>query len=1390
MRLRILLRAELAETPFGALVGIVIGALVVGGLLILAANGAQAFSTYRQSIDAQTNGQLVVDRLERDAGSARSVFVPSTDIAGASNSDGHQVSYYVVDAQGVGSFASYCYTAAAGDCNAAQPGKSLGRYTFVYGQSAQPDSTSNGKVTAVPLTSFSAATLNASDLLDAAKNPISAAYFAQRGVTHITDVARQTGYPGVVIGNQVTAVSIGTAVETRAVHLVAKPIAGAQQVSVATYTPAPYTLTASTNTLTFSSPLAAAQAFVLAENNYGTRSTTPAQDYWLSASTCSSVGRTSPGSPLTPNSNGTGAATVTFSPIVQAAPAGESCSLTYDDNVPQATAVSIVVGQTHLPVASAPTTVLTGSAFSANFAEQNYPVPAGAVNASASGPCTTPALASGADDGSDNYNAAYTVTATSAGTCILTFTDSYGQPANATVVAYGPIAAAPASVSIGVGSTANVNASEANYPGALYVGATTCTGTAVITDPGGGSWTYNGSTLWGGGLGPGPVAFAITGTAPGNCTMTVAGYSSAPAQTVAVNVYGNLVVSPNTVNLGIGGSSTVIGTEADYSGPIVIQSSTCGTLAGVTGGGTGPGPVGFTVTANTAGTCTFTVAGGADSPTQTVTVNVHGNLSVSPKTINIGIGGTGDVTTSEYDYTGPLYDVSDTCGSSGFARITNPGDGSWTYNGTTYYGGGLGPGPRHFEITGEAAGTCTLDVGDANGSVVPVTINVYGLLAIAPSLTWADVGTFPNPNGCTNAPGPCSLTPVEANYAGAITITPSSTCSNAWSFNANGTWTPDAVSVASGATVDVAPEYNVNCTATATDTNGQSVTVSLNAGSPILYSKASASGPWNASVAENFPLPTSPAHTVWAHMDGAQGPLSFGTSCSGLASVTQTSATTGDATFRVEPDGVHAGAPLCQFYAISDVGNPGANVQITVGASATPTPAAPGPLQISLDDASWASSVSASLDAGQTIPVYAQKTNSSDPLEVQPGTSCGWEAIRYFPHDGIGPIPPPLYWEATVATLAGGGSAPDAYFNLVGGPYPTGADSDPSLIVPGTDQCNLAVYDPITGESDPVYVNVAYVAPPAPPPSPVVIGPIEVASASGGPWSPGISMTWSIGQSSDQWFFAWDPNNPGYSNDLYLSPESGNCANFAIGNGSSGGAYDPASQMPDNWGYGSGQYASWAAHVASAFDGSQCTLDIFDQSGSASASVTLIAAPAPTPPTTDPTCPPPTIGTPPYCVTNPTEPTTMSASGVLHAQCGIIPHQTTPEVDWDDICGVYGGVGIYNIPTGEPTDSNGNTPIVLNPSIGNDADFSAWAGMPNEAGRGTTANLYVNSGGNVTTIPFTVNLDGSLSVTYPGALPSTPYIWITVRFTWGPMRGTQAINADIEPVTVTATIGA
>ena len=80
--------------------------------------------------------------------------------------------------------------------------------------------------------------------------------------------------------------------------------------------------------------------------------------------------------------------------------------------------------------------------------------------------------------------------------------------------------------------------------------------------------------------------------------------------------------------------------------------------------------------------------------------------------------------------------------------------------------------------------------------------------------------------------------------------------------------------------------------------------------------------------------------------------------------------------------------------------------------------------------------------------------------------------------------------------------------------------------------------------------------------------------------------------------------------------------------------------------------------------------------------------------------------------------------------------------------------------------------------------------MPNEAGRGTTANLYVNSGGNVTTIPFTVNLDGSLSVTYPGALPSTPYIWITVRFTWGPMRGTQAINADIEPVTVTATIGA
>ena len=1383
MRLRILLRPEAAETPIGALIGIIIGTLVVGGLVLLAANGAQAFSTYRHSIDAQTNGQLVVDRLERDAGSARSVFVPTTDVAGASNSDGHQVSYYVVDAQGNGSFASYCFTAAAADCSSAQSAKTLARYTYVYGTSAQPDSTSNGIVTAVPLTSFSASTLYASDLLNAAKNPISAAYFAARGVTHVTDVARQTGYPGVVVGNQVTAVTIGTGVETRAVHLVAKPIAGAQQVVVATYTPAPFAFTASTNTLSFKSPLAAAQSFLLSENNYGTRTTSPAQDYWLGSSTCATVGSTAPGSPLAPANNGTGNATVTFTPVVHVAPAGESCTLTYDDNVPQGTTVSIVVGATHLPLATAPTAVLAGSAFAATFSEQNYPVPAGTVSASvASGPCTTPALSSGADDGSGTYNASYSVTATAPGSCILSFTDSYGQYTTATITAYGPISLAPSSISVGIGSAVNVTASESNYPGAIYDQSTSCAGIAAITDPGGGSWTNNGTTYYGGGLGPGPVDFSVTGASPGNCTFTVAGYGGAPPQSVSVNVYGNLVVSPNALNVGVGGSATALGTEVDYGGPIVIQSTTCGGIASVGGNGSGPGPVPFTVTGSAAGTCTFTVAGGADSPTQTVAVDVHGKLVVTPKVINIGIGAHTAVTASEADYSGPLYDQSDDCVSGGYATITNPGGGSWTYNGTTYYGGGLGPGPRYFTITGQNAGTCTLNVADTNGAVTPVTINVYGALAITPSLTWADVGTFPNPTGCTYAPGPCSLTPVEAGYSGAITVTPDTSCSNAWSFNADGTWTPGGVSVASGANIDVAPQYNVNCFATATDTNGQAVTVTLNAGSPILYSKASANGPWNTTVTENFPLPTSPAHTVWAHMDGAQGPLSFGTSCAGYASVTQTSATTGNATFRVQPDGVNSGAPLCEFYAISDVGNPGSNVQVNVGA--TPVPAPPGPLQVSLDNSSWGPSVSAAIDVGQTIPVYGQKTNSTDPLEVQPGTFCGFESYRIFPHDGVGPAPPPLYLTQTIATLGGSGSAPDTAFNLVGGPSATGSDSNGALVVPGSDACDLAVYDPITGESAPVYVTVAYVAPPPPPVVPPAVGPILVSTTSGGPWFPAISMTWSVGATADQWFYAFDPNNPANPNNVYLTPASGgNCGNFAIGSATSGGAYNPASSMPGNYGYGSGQYASWTSHVASAFDGSQCTLTVSDTYGSQPASVTLVAAPAPVYP---PQCPVGTTGTPPNCI--PVTAVTMNGSGALHAQCATIPSPPIIEQDWRVVCGISGSASIYNIPTGEPTDTNGNTPIVLTSSIGGDPDFSGW-GMTNQAGVGTSAILYVNNGGNISNFRFTINADGSASLVYPGALPATPYIWITASYRWGPIQGGNPLDADIAPFTIQATIG-
>jgi len=545
------------------LVGIAIFAMLAGSIFFATTTFGRSLTQSAAAQAATTNASTLVDSVERDAKSSIAIFVPPADVAHNANSDGHEVDFYARDARGSGgSFQSYCYKVSSNACGTTQAVGALGIYRYAW--SALPQNGGTGATYAGTIgeniTSFSAKTVPASALLDSTQNPTTAAYFAKIGVTSATDVARNTGFPGVLAGNRVTFVTFSNSIATRALHLLAGSQPTHRNIIVATYTPPPNPLTVSGGnaTLNFLYPLAAAQAVTFVENNYGTRSTTPAQVYNVIGTTCGTNATYTPGT-ITPASDGTGSGSMTVQPVVKAQPAPISCTVTVADNSAQSQNVTVNIGQTYAPTASPPAAGRPGQNGIFAIAEQNYPPLAFSI--ALAGPCNSPPMVSGPQTGG-SYVEQVQVAFSAAGVCTITATDAYGQTTSSSVSVYNDpvytlsIPSGPAPNPLAVGGTATFTATAAQSQSSVPAGTPGTVPVSITGSSGPCSTAQLDSTT-----------FSFTALAAGTCSMTIAANAGGVSNATTQN-------SPATATLTVSAAATPTPTPTPAATPIPTPTPT------------------------------------------------------------------------------------------------------------------------------------------------------------------------------------------------------------------------------------------------------------------------------------------------------------------------------------------------------------------------------------------------------------------------------------------------------------------------------------------------------------------------------------------------------------------------------------------------------------------------------------------------------------------------------------------------------------------------------------------------------------------------------------------------------------------------------------------------
>lgn len=395
-----------------------------------------------------------------DVTAAQAVFVPGNDVAGYSNSDYHAVSIYQWDQNHNGHFWEYCYKNSSGECSSSQTNGTLQRYSYTWSASGG----TNAAVQSAAISAFSSFTFRvlttAAQYEDATLDPYAYRYFVQHPPSFSGAKQYKWGYPGVTSStNDLYVLTVKWSDgETRSIAFGKHHIVFAQTAIYGSATPTPNPICdggcpSSGVSLAFRNPIASAQSTTVTETNYGTRSTTPAQTY--SVSGCSGDSTFAPSSPITPSSNGTGAATISVTPVKQVASSGLSCTLDVRDNVNQTVPIAVSIGRTYAPTASGGGVVSAPSGSTITVSERNYvssPQVGFSVRSySPSGTCTASAGSSAmSSDGTYTYSTPFTVSFQKQNiACVVTFVDTYGQTTSMSTTqqaASGPVTAWPAAI--------------------------------------------------------------------------------------------------------------------------------------------------------------------------------------------------------------------------------------------------------------------------------------------------------------------------------------------------------------------------------------------------------------------------------------------------------------------------------------------------------------------------------------------------------------------------------------------------------------------------------------------------------------------------------------------------------------------------------------------------------------------------------------------------------------------------------------------------------------------------------------------------------------------------------------------------------------------------------
>jgi prepilin-type N-terminal cleavage/methylation domain-containing protein len=147
---------------------------------------------------------------------------------------------------------------------------------------------------------------------------------------------------------------------------------------------------------------------------------------------------------------------------------------------------------------------------------------------------------------------------------------------------------------------------------------------------------------------PGSCVSAACATAPPPQTSTCPPLSFLGASGC---IESPLVVSPASVVIPRAGAAAVVlsTTEADYSGPFQVTSSSCApNTVAITGGGSGPSSA-FSVTSSQEGVCSFAIADD-HGDAKTIAVTTYGPLSVSPAALSFVFPASPQTFTAHEDY--------------------------------------------------------------------------------------------------------------------------------------------------------------------------------------------------------------------------------------------------------------------------------------------------------------------------------------------------------------------------------------------------------------------------------------------------------------------------------------------------------------------------------------------------------------------------------------------------------------------------------------------------------------------------------------------------------------------------------------------------------------------